>query len=138
MNRPLSGVIVDLDGTLAHMRDRGPFDYERAGEDEVDEVVRELVVKAAQDHTIVIVSGRMDTCYDLTASWLERHEVPFDDLLLRASGDYRPDEVVKREIFEQKIAPRLAIRYVLDDRDKVVRMWRALGLKCLQVADGDF
>ena len=30
------------------------------------------------------------------------------------------------------------VRFVLDDRNSVVAMWRSLGLTCLQVAEGDF
>ena len=30
------------------------------------------------------------------------------------------------------------VKFVLDDRNRVVEMWRSLGLTCLQVADGDF
>jgi hypothetical protein len=30
------------------------------------------------------------------------------------------------------------VQFVLDDRDQVVEMWRAMGLTCLQVAPGNF
>ena len=30
------------------------------------------------------------------------------------------------------------VEFVLDDRDRVVKMWRDRGLKVLQVAEGDF
>ncbi len=49
------------------------------------------------------------------------------------------DDVVKEEILERDL--RLApadVLCVLDDRDRVVAMWRRRGLRVLQVADGDF
>ena len=30
------------------------------------------------------------------------------------------------------------VLFILDDRNGVVEMWRSLGLKCLQVAEGNF
>lgn len=36
------------------------------------------------------------------------------------------------------VVPTKEILCVLDDRNKVVKMWRELGLTCLQMAEGDF
>ncbi|MCK9369791.1 hypothetical protein M0R04_07795 [Candidatus Dojkabacteria bacterium] len=57
---------------------------------------------------------------------------------MRKAGDNRDDTIVKREIFENEIKDKHYIKYVLDDRRKVVAMRRDLGLTCLQVADGNF
>jgi len=57
---------------------------------------------------------------------------------MRSQGDTRPDEIVKREIYEEHIKPLYNVDFVLDDRNKVVKMWRSLGLKVLQVAEGNF
>jgi hypothetical protein len=64
--------------------------------------------------------------------------VPGEALHMRAHGDNRPDHVVKRELYRRRIKSRYKVTAVLDDRMKVVRMWRGLGLTVLQVADGDF
>lgn len=83
----------------------------------------------------------MEQCRRQTVLWLEANVWPQlhnAELHMRADGDYRPDDVVKREIYEQEIAPA-EIMGVIDDRDKVVRMWREeLGLACIQVAPGNF
>jgi len=48
------------------------------------------------------------------------------------------DTIIKRRIFEQQIRDNLD-KFVLDDRNQVVDMWRNdIGLKVLQVAEGDF
>lgn len=52
-------------------------------------------------------------------------------------ADKRRDSLVKRGLLEE-IGQLYAVRGVLDDRNQVVEMWRAAGLTCLQVADGDF
>lgn len=50
----------------------------------------------------------------------------------------RKDVVIKRELFDRYIRDNYQVLFVLDDRNQVVDMWRELGLKCLQVAPGDF
>lgn len=57
---------------------------------------------------------------------------------MRPAGDHRRDAIVKRELFDLHIRHQYRVTHVLDDRTQVVQMWRALGLTCLQVADGDF
>ena len=73
-----------------------------------------------------------------TERWLERYGIDYKYIFMRAAGDSREDSIVKREIYEGRIAPKFNVKYVLDDRNRVVAMWRSLGLTCLQVADGDF
>lgn len=132
-------VIVDIDGTLAHMNGRSPYDYSKVHTDLVDEVVRDLVTDAVnRGDVILVVSGRDDNCKDVTEAWLDSSQVIYDEIHMRVTGDKRKDSIVKSEIFDREIAPRYNIRYVLDDRNQVVEMWRQRGLKVLQVADGDF
>lgn len=138
-------IIVDIDGTLAHMTDRSPYDYSKVNTDIVDENVAQIVRKYAQrdiqdlpDTYIVIVSGREDGCREVTEQWLADNHIPYDEFYMRKSGDQRNDAIVKKEIYDEFIKPRFNVRFVLDDRDRVVKMWREEGLKVLQVAEGDF
>jgi hypothetical protein len=50
---------------------------------------------------------------------------------------FMPDEILKREMLDTFINMD-EVFLVVDDRDKVVKMWRDLGLNVFQVADGDF
>lgn len=142
-------VIVDIDGTLSHKGDRSPFDYSKVSEDKPDYEIFELVYLLAKNHQIIFVSGREDSCRDDTIAWLKKYssnlvfnpnEKPGvgETLFMRKAEDYRSDVIVKREIFFEQIVKNYNVKYVLDDRNKVVQMWRSLGLKCLQVAEGDF
>lgn len=138
-------IIVDIDGTLAHMVDRSPFDYSQVHTDTVDETIRALVNSEWARGTLVIVcSGRDSSCREATEKWLGDHGILFDRLLMRdgeakdAAGNKLPDWIVKAGIFDEHIRERFNVKYVLDDRQQVVDMWRALGLKCLQVAEGNF
>lgn len=138
-------IIVDIDGTLAHMNGRSPFDYDKVTTDIADpdvvDVVRKYYSRDIQDLPdtyVIIVSGREDGCRDETVQWLTDNHIPYDEIYMRKSGDHRDDRIVKKEIYESTIKPRYNVRFVLDDRDKVVKMWREEGLKVLQVAEGDF
>lgn len=59
-------------------------------------------------------------------------------MLLLLAGGRLLVGIVKEDAFRALVAPRYAVLGVVDDRTKAVRMWRRLGLICLQVAEGDF
>lgn len=128
-------IVCDIDGTLAHMKDRGPFDWKRVGEDEVDESVAIVLSSLAHMGHIVLLSGRDSVCRKETEEWLKAHNVAYDHLIMRAEGDNRADEIIKKEIFDKQVYPHWDVLFVIDDRPKVCRMWRSLGLKVFQVGD---
>jgi predicted kinase len=133
-------VMVDIDGTVALMGARSPFDETRVHEDRpnlaVITVVRAMV---AAGNAVVFLSGRTAACREATYLWLNKHAaVPFQGLYMRAEGDTRKDAIVKGELFDRHVREHYDVTCVLDDRDQVVAMWRSLGLTVLQVADGNF
>lgn len=129
-------IIVDIDGTLAKMDGRSPFDWDRIKEDKVNEVVKGLVNDYG--YTVIIFSGRDGICKNDTIQWLQDNEIDYQKLFMREAGNTEKDSIVKRRMFEENIRGKYFIEYVLDDRNQVVEMWRNMGLTCLQVADGDF
>ena len=141
-------VLCDLDGTLSdaehrlhHVRGKRR-DYESffaaAGEDAPMEPVITLVqALAAQGHQIHIVSGRRDDTRAATERWLEEHGVPYHRLLLRPYDDRTPDHILKKRWFDADYRGK-EILLALEDRSRVVSMYRELGVTCLQVAEGDF
>jgi predicted kinase len=135
-------VLVDIDGTLARMVSRGPFEWDRVGEDEpISEVIDLVNVLDDSGAEIVFLSGRDGSCYEQTRAWLELHVGKWTrqvHLYMRAPGDMRKDSIVKEEIYRAKIEAFYNVWFVLDDRDQVVEKWRLLGLRCLQVAPGAF
>jgi len=134
-------IIVDIDGTLAHMNGRGPHEYHRVEEDSLDETIHAILLDfkvSNPDASIILLSGRQDMCDIETQRWLTKHMVPYSLLYMRKEGDHRKDYIIKKEIFDEHIRNNFNVKYVLDDRDQVVEMWRSLGLKCLQVAPGAF
>lgn len=145
-------VIVDIDGTVAHMipGGRSPYDYSRVSEDTVDEQIRWLVNElyflrhSVNGPRILFVSGRDDVSRVSTHGWLDDKGIYFDHLWMRPTGavdnhgNKLPDYLVKSDLFDTHIRGQYNVRFVLDDRNQVVDFWRSIGLKCLQVQPGDF
>lgn len=148
-------VIVDIDGTVADLSHRLHFIEGKYGQPKLwdefyaavgmDEPIHEMVdlVKLLQ-HTydIVFVTGRPERTRDASVAWIKKHI--YDDyrvmpvLYMRKDRDYRSDNIVKKELYDRYIKPTHDVAFVLEDRSSVVRMWRAEGLRVLQVAEGDF
>jgi len=120
-----------------------------------DPVIKMAQVFKLQGFKIVIFSGRNDRSFGTTKEWLIKHNVPFDLLVMRpdkfqdkswpialgnpATPDMRfmPDEILKKHMLDEFVDVDDVLMCV-DDRQKVVDMWRDIGLTCFQVAPGDF
>jgi hypothetical protein len=135
-----SAIIVDIDGTLAKMNDRSPYEWHKVGEDSPVEAVIHAVHAAAQfNKHVLVMSGRDSSCRKITENWLNTNlGVSWDKLFMRSEGDNRKDDLVKYELFNEHVRGKYHVNYVLDDRDQVVKMWRSLGLNCFQVNYGAF
>lgn len=134
-------IIVDVDGTIAIMNGRGPFEWHRVGEDRPNQPVIEIVWGFRNKAHLLYVSGRDEVCQRLTEDWITGNVGPAISttrLFMRPAGDMRDDRIIKREIYEREIQGKYNVLFVLDDRNKVVQQWREMGLPCFQVADGDF
>lgn len=139
-------IIVDIDGTLAHIADgRSPYDASRAMNDSLDDAVS-VVTAMMYNHgyKVIVLTGRNEEHREVTEQWLKENGVEYDELYTRLNSDVDEngkmleDSIVKERLFRTHVQPRFNVKFVLDDRNRVVQKWRELGLKCLQVADGNF
>jgi hypothetical protein len=129
-------ILVDLDGTLAHHRDRSIYDLTKVDSDEIDEMVHRVIKGLAWDGVmIIILTGRDESCRGLTERWLQQHAVGYHALFMRAAGDKRSDVTIKTEIFQKHIEPNFCVKSVFEDRPKVCRAWRDIGLQVFQLGD---
>ena len=128
--------IVDLDGTLAELNGRSPYDASTCDQDLVREHVADVVNALAVQHKIILMSGREDKYREPTERWLTLHAIPYNALHMRATGDTRKDVIVKRELYEQLVEPHYYVIGVFDDRPQVIRGWEALGLPVFNVGNG--
>jgi len=134
-------IIVDMDGTLSMMNGRSPYEFKRCIEDLPNYPIINIVKNYRGNNLsnkIFIVSGRENIAYEETKQWLEKYNIPFDNIFMREKDDYRSDVIVKKEIYDRAFLNQYNIHFVLDDREKVVKMWRENDLTCLQVAEGNF
>ena len=147
-------IIFDLDGTLALIEKRrtlslkpnGKIDFKILHDpsnihlDKPNPPVVKMAQMFADDgFNIVIFSGRSDKTEFTTRSWLTHNKVPFHKLVMRPhkTMNFIPDEVLKKDMLDNHLDIN-DIFMVVDDRQKVVDMWRSLGLICLQAAEGNF
>lgn len=145
-------IIFDIDGTIANCEHRQPFvrvkprNWNAFNEGMLLDSVHEDIVwllKTLHEagNRIVIATGRTSDYRDKTVKWL--HEIAklegfYEKLYMREFGDYRDDGIVKVEMLDQMRIDGFNPIMVFDDRTRVVKAWRAAGLRCFQVQEGDF
>ena len=140
-------VIIDLDGTLCniehrlhHIKKAKPdwkSFYAGIPQDSLNTWCKELIDVCDVQHYIFLVTGRELTkqVRNDTTEWLSKNGIVYNELLGRDKGDYRPDDVLKKEIYKKFIEDEYDVVFIVDDRTRVVEMWRSLGLPCLQCAN---
>jgi predicted kinase len=154
-------VLCDLDGTLALIHGRSPYDATDCDiKDEPNKpVIETILAHYQQGRKIIFCSGREDKFRPETIRFIEKHLLvetqgfydgdgndPKDPtigpikykLFMRKTGDFRKDSLVKEEIYQNDIQGKYNVLLVLDDRNQVIDLWRSLGLTAFQVAPGNF
>lgn len=142
-------IICDLDGTLALMNGRNPYDATHCDNDLPNKPVIECVkALASKGYKLIFMSGREAKYCEPTVRFIEEKlrpqtlytstdYIPYE-LFMRQTGDMRSDVIIKRELFMNNVFGRVYVEFCLDDRNTVVNGWRNLGLTVFQVAPGDF
>jgi len=141
--------IFDIDGTLAdgssrqHYLDKTPHNWDGW----YSEVIRDklyLDVAKFVDYgisrgiRIILCTGRDERCRADTEQWLRDYEIKYDILYMRTHKDFRNDEIIKKEMLDDMRSRGYNPTMAFEDRDRVVKMWRENGIRCMQVAPGDF
>ena len=90
------------------------------------------VLKMAMDahengYPLIITTARNEFYRSVTELWLDKHNVPFENLFMREDGDNRPDYVVKIEMLKNKILPYYGVARFVDDNDQAVQAWKDNG-----------
>lgn len=148
-------VVCDIDGTIANIKHRLKY---AKGEDKnwktffslvhLDvprfEVAR-LVIDSLKknDAKLIFVSARPETIRPETEKWLKENILAHPEiaerylcLLMRKQNDKRDDTEVKNDIYKKYLSAQRVVE-VFDDRPKVIRMWRELGLNVTDVGNGE-
>lgn len=132
-------IIVDIDGTIADTSGRSPFNYSMVSQDKPVTHIIDLVNNYYHaGYRVILVTGRDSACRADTEEWLRANSVRYEDLYMKEFGSREPDTSFKESIFWDHIYDHYNISLVLEDRTRMVDHWRAMGLNCLQVKDGDY
>ena len=145
-------ILCDVDGTLANIVHRlhhikqkpahwGKFKQEAYSDEPYNDIVWLVRALAATGANILIVTARMEEEREVTTKWLDevaglKHV--YEKIYMRKQDDFREDSIIKKELLEQIKSEGYEPYMVIDDRNRVVKMWRDFGLRCLQVREGDF
>lgn len=133
--------IFDVDGTLA-AHNRSPYDYAKCNTDSIILPNVRVAQILSGEASILIMSGRPeidDNGNDIrfmTHDWLEKHDIPYDELFMRKEEDKRNDAIVKYELFNENVRGKYKIMGVFDDRLRVISMWEELGVPVFNVNNG--
>lgn len=152
----MNNVIFDIDGTIAdcdhrrHFVTNGNKDWDSFKAETVNDKPIEHVCEMARMHVktgdnVMFVSARNNSERAVTKQQI-KDWIGIDDpvLFMRPDGDFRPDEIFKRDILEFLRQPDVLGKnpdVVYDDRNKVVDMWKNNGVNVVQVvprSKGDF
>lgn len=132
-------VIFDIDGTIANMGRRGPFDWDQVYKDDVNPIVVEQIgFHKSKGRKVIIVTGRDAACRDMTEEWLEIHGIEYDEIFTRPLNDYRKDTIIKKEIYQNEIVGKYNLLCVYDDRLQVLDMWYEQDIFTFNVNQGNF
>jgi FMN phosphatase YigB (HAD superfamily) len=142
-------IIFDIDGTLADCTHRvhwvttrpknwSAFDAGIPNDSPMEDIIYLNKMFSNLGHKIAIVTGRSERQRMATIDWLSQYEICYETLRMRKDNDFRADYIIKEEILNLMLEEGWNPKMVFDDRQTVVNMWRRRGIRCLQVAAGDF
>ena len=140
--RAPKAILFDLDGTVAKHVARSPYDYSRVKTDAVHPHIRTMINGYYDSGYFCFgFSGRPDinNVRKDTEEWLDENGIHFHKLHMRPADQLTENDAdVKQFLFDFYIRNNYDVEVMLDDRNRVVRRMRKLGVNVLQVADGDF
>ncbi|HBG52093.1 MAG TPA: hypothetical protein DDW89_09840 [Gammaproteobacteria bacterium] len=145
-------IVFDLDGTIADcshrlhhikgtVKDWEAFHAACHADAPIMPVIRLMEALYEAHHPVEIWTGRDDTTAEATRRWLQDwgkiygHGIP---IRMRQHGDHTEDHILKARWLADLRATGRDVAMAFEDRARVVKMWRAHGVQCFQVCEGDF
>lgn len=137
----IDGVLADCRHRLEHVRGKNR-DYDLfhslCDKDPLIEHYAHIMVgwrRLEPWNRVALVTGRTDNERVRTLEWLKRHKLfprYVDELHMRPHGDSSPSEDFKSAVLSSFNAARdRAVAYAVDDRQKIIDMYRARGVPTL-------
>lgn len=139
-------ILVDLDHTLSNSFWRDPMigtttwdEYHAANVEDkpVHDVAALINALWSAGHTIIGITARPGKWRAQSLSWLIRHNIHLDELLMRPDDDFKPAPQMKIALAIARFgnAKRMAdeVAAIIDDREDVIMAFKEVGITALQV-----
>ena len=137
-------ILCDIDGTVANNDHRqhylqGNKDWEGFFSDLSNDVPIYPVINLVNEESIkgkkiIFLTGRPERYREPTQKWLERYFNFSLQILMRPNENKKNKLIAKEEIFSTNFSKN-EISYVIDNDKELLNMWKAMGLKTVDVKD---
>jgi phosphoglycolate phosphatase-like HAD superfamily hydrolase len=135
----LDGTLFDIDHRIYLLKEHRYDDFWAACKDDTPNewCVELLQALQLRGIPIIFVSGRNEVARVETARQLVGLGFGGCRLIMRPADNRQSDVTLKQKILNTELADK-DILFAIDDRARVVEMYRAHGITVLQCAEGDF
>lgn len=128
--------VYDVQGTLIDVTsirslvecDKPDFDafHEATGNCPANQDVVDATKRShLSQHVVIVMTGMNERYRGLVATWLYRHEVPFDLLMMRGNRDFRKDFIVKLEMLREARLRGFTVTHATDDNPAIIDLWQS-------------
>ena len=146
IEEPGRAVVFDMDGVLSdavgrqHFIERGRRNwdafFDACGEDAVIAELARVLELLDPELQIVLLTGRPMRVQPQTLAWLERYDLRWDLLVMRARGDYSQVTWYKRDSVDELRHFGFDLRLAFEDDPNNFAMFHAMGIPCVYIHSG--
>jgi uncharacterized HAD superfamily protein len=127
-------IILDIDGTLCdnrmiiHMLTRPNKDFHGYHVESINTPIHQDVLEIARQArmnglVVLVMTARPREYRDVTYAWLQKHNVPMDELHMKNTGDRRPDNEVKGDMLAI-IRQKYDVVHAVDDNPVNITLFK--------------
>ena len=136
-------LICDMDGTLALLNGRDPYNASKCLDDELNKIVYTTVKLFCETSfpdaivtNLIIVTGREERYKPETELWLNRHNIYPTAIHMRPTGNHSlTGYLLKGLILVNAILPEFDPILALEDDPRAAEMYRKNGIPCFLVRE---
>lgn len=142
-------IIVDIDGTLANSKQRHElatnsddtinwdvlYDYNTVIEDKpIQYIIDSVKIWKQLGYKIVLFTSRPERIREATEYWLNKYEIPYDELYMRSIEDhYIKDTELKLKMYNEFVDEE--VLFAIEDKQEIIDVWKRLGIPSYKVVD---
>lgn len=135
-------ILFDLDGTLININSIAHLigDWDAFAEASIlcpaNEPIAEFARLMQLHYELVVCTGKGEAYRNRVCGWLSLQGIIPDLLLMRPANNFQSDAELKPALLRAALGEgwKGDILFAIEDRDKMVDAWRALGITCFQCA----